>query len=293
MIKELVTNANQIQAKEPSFYCSDWLPIPKNTLTMISAPGGTGKSFLSIQLAIRIIAENPEHRILLWLSEDPLYYTKDRINKIFERIVPHLQDKKEEILNQIDIIGAEQETIYFNIIDEKAPDEIKAIQKERLKKIGDELVVNYNVVVLDPLIAFYRGEENSNSEARAFMNILNRMAQDRLLSIVLIHHHNKMENGGKTRGASAFVDAVRLLYTLNTIKTGDKEIHPTKRLIRIEKDNWGVKQLLNTSEFEREILPYSVKEVTIKKEEEKSNSEEKESDNLLKGLKDDWYKNFK
>ena len=264
MIKELITNANEIQAKEPSFYCEDWLPIPRNTLTMISAPGGTGKSFLSIQLAIRIVSKNPNSKVLLWLSEDPLYYTKDRINKIFERIVPHLQDKKEDILNQIDIVGAEQPTIYFNNLEEK-----------QLKEIGDELVANYNVVILDPLIAFYAGEENSNSEARAFMNILNRMAQDRLLSIVLIHHHNKAENGGRTRGASAFVDAVRLLYTLNTIKTEEKEIHPTKRLIKIEKDNWGVKQLLKVSKFEREILPYSVKEVTIREEEEKSNSEEK------------------
>ena len=254
MIKELITNANEIDAREPSFYCKEWLPIPRNTLTMISAPGGTGKSFLSIQLAIRIITENPNSKVLLWLSEDPLYYTKDRINKIFERIVTHLQDKKEEILANIDIIGAEQQTIYFNELNQK-----------QLKELGDELVTNYNVVVLDPLIAFYSGEENSNSEARAFMNILNRMAQDRLMSIILIHHHNKMENGGRTRGASAFVDAVRLLYTLNTIKTGEKEIHPTKRKIVIEKDNWGVKQLLGVSEFEREILPYSVKEITLNK----------------------------
>ena len=267
MIKELITNANDIQAKEPSFYCAEWLPIPKNTLTMISAPGGTGKSFLSIQLAIRIIAENPSHRVLLWLSEDPLYYTKDRIDKIFNRIVPHLIDKKEEILANIDIIGAEHQTIYFN-----------ALNKDDLEQLGNELVVNYNVVILDPLIAFYGGEENSNSEARAFMNILNRMAQERLLSIVLIHHHNKNNgDGARTRGASAFVDAVRLLYTLNTIKDKEnKEIHPTKRLIKIEKDNWGVRQLLDTSEFEREILPllpYKVKEVNVK--DEKSTDEEK------------------
>jgi len=255
MIKELVTNANKIQEKELSFYCAEWLPIPRNALTMISAPGGTGKSFLSIQLAIRIIAENPNHRVLLWLSEDPLYYTKYRINKIFERIVPHLIDKKEQILNNIDVIGAEKQTIYFN-----------QLSADKLKELGDELVVNYNVVVIDPLIAFYAGEENSNSQARSFMDILKRIAQDRLLSIILIHHHNKNGEGARTRGASAFVDAVRLLYTLNTIKTDNKEIHPTKRLIKIEKDNWGVRQLLNKSEFEREILPYRVKEIEEKKE---------------------------
>lgn len=261
MIKELATNANQIKAKEPSYYCKDWLPIPKNTLTMISAPGGTGKSFLSIQLAIRVIAENPNSRVLLWLSEDPLYYTKNRIDKIFNHIVPQLLDRKEEILNQIDVIGAEKPTIY---IDE--------LSGEELKELGDELVVNYNVVVLDPLIAFYGGEENSNSQVRRFMNILNRIAQDRLLSIVLIHHHAKGENG-KTRGASAFVDSVRLLNTLNVIKIDEKtgEIHPTNRLVKIQKDNWGVRQLLGENEFEREILPYQVKEITVI-EEDKSKS---------------------
>ncbi len=274
-IKELATNANKIEAKEPQFYCKEWLPIPTNSLAMISARGGTGKSFLSIQLAIRIIAENPEHRVLLWLSEDPLYYTKDRINKIFNRITPHLQDKKKEILDNIDIIGADKQTIYFNELEEK-----------KLIELGDELVVNYNVVILDPLIAFYAGEENSNSEARAFMNILNRMAQDRLLSIVLIHHHNKNGEGNRTRGASAFVDAVRLLYTINTIKIEDdkKEIHPTKRKIKIEKDNWGVRQLLGVNEFEREILPYQVKEINMKGNDE---GEKNNQNNLLKGLKND------
>jgi len=268
MIKELATNANDIQAKEPSFYCREWLPIPKNTITMFSAPGGTGKSFLSIQLAIRIIAENPNSKVLLWLSEDPLYYTKDRIDKIFNRITPHLIDKKEEILNNIDIIGAEQPTIYFN-----------ELKENQLTQLGDELVINYNVIILDPLIAFYSGEENSNSEARAFMNILNRMAQDRLLSIVLIHHHNKGSgDGGRTRGASAFVDSVRLLYTINTIRINDKEIHQTKRKIRIEKDNFGVKYVLGrVDEFEREILPYNVREINIKEEESNIKEEETET----------------
>ncbi len=261
MIRELVTKANKIQAKEPTFYCKNWLPIPKNTLSMISAPGGTGKSFLSIQLAIRIIAENPNNRVLLWLSEDPLFYTKDRIDKIFNRILPNLLDKKEEILDRIDIVGTEHPTFYLN---ELAEDE--------LKELGDELVVDYNVVVLDPLITFFSGDENSNSEARKFMNILNRIAQERLLSIVLIHHHAKGE-GGKTRGASAFVDAVRLLYTLNTIKINKKEIHPTNRLIKIEKDNWGVRQLLNKSELEREILPYQVKEIVIEPNKNKNDND--------------------
>ena len=241
---------------------------------MISAPGGTGKSFLSIQLAIRIIAENPSKRVLLWLSEDPLFYTKDRIDKIFNRITPHLQDKKEKILANIDIIGADKPTIYFNELEEKEQIEL-----------GDELVVNYNVIVIDPLIGFYAGEENSNSEARRFMNILNRIAQDRLLSIILIHHHNKNGDGAKTRGASAFVDAVRLLYTLNTfnLKEDENKIHPTKRLLKIEKDNWGVRQVLGVDEFEREILPYNinVKEINIKEEENENNEEKKQIFDLI------------
>ena len=253
MIKELVTKANSIQAKEPQFFCSDWLPIPKNTLTMISAPGGTGKSFLSIQLAIRIIQQllekNNNKKVLLWLSEDPLFLTKDRIEKILKRILRiENENEIEKILEKIDIIGAEQETIYFQNLNDK-----------QMEELGKELVTQYAVVILDPLIAFYDGEENSNSQARKFMNLLNRIAQSRLLSIVLIHHHNKNSEGTKTRGASAFVDAVRLLYSVSTIKNKEtEEIHPTKRSIKIEKDNWGVRMLLNKDEFEREILPYSV-----------------------------------
>ena len=277
MIKELVTNSNGIDAKEPVFYCKDWLPIPRNTTTMISAPGGTGKSFLTIQIAIRIISKNPTHRILIWNSEDPLFYTKSRIDKVFERIMPkEIQAKKEQILNQIDIIGADKDTIYFDKLDE-----------EQLKILGDELVTSYNAVILDPLLEFFGGNENDNGEARAFIKILNKIATHRLLSIILIHHHNKGNSveGTRTRGASAFIDAVRLLYTLNTIKTDENNIHPTQRLIKIEKDNWGVRQLLNKSELELEVLPYNVKEINSNElKEGKSNSK---SINLLKELKND------
>jgi len=260
MIKEKITNSSIIEAREPEFYCKEWLPIPKNTLTMLSASGGSGKSFVSIQLAIQLVSKNPNAKVLLWLSEDPLFIIKNRIDKIFSRILPALQGKKEEILKRIDIIGAEQETIYFN-----------QLSDDKLNLIGDELAI-YNFIVIDPLIAFYAGEENSNSEARKFMNILNKIATDRRLSILLIHHHNKEENS-RTRGASAFVDAVRVLYTISTIKDEEsKIIHPTKRKIKIKKDNWGVRQLLGYDSFTREVLPYVVKEVKATKEEyEKAN----------------------
>ena len=259
MIKELVKKATELEAKEPSFYCKEWLPIPKNAITMISSPSGMGKSFLAIQLAIRSIIENPTNKVLLWLSEDPAFYIKERIDKIFEKIIfPELNCVKEDILKQIDVIAAESETFYIN----DSETDIKTLKKE---------LVEYNIVVFDPLIAFYKGDENNNSEAKHFMNILNEIAKEDSLSIILIHHHNKKEKN-TTRGASAFVDAVRLLYTIEKIGE-DEEINSTKRLIKIEKDNWGVKQLFGISEFEKEILPYhGVKKRGIKS---KAKKEEK------------------
>ena len=108
-------------------------------------------------------------------------------------------------------------------------------------------------IILDPLIAFFGGDENNNSQAREFMNLLTEWADKEDKAILVVHHNNKSTTGG-IRGASAFVDAVRLQYEL--IKEDEKEnANPNKettpmpdnyRKIIIQKDNWGVERILKT-----------------------------------------------
>ena len=114
---------------------------------------------------------------------------------------------------------------------------------------------DFEFIILDPLIAFYGGDENNNSQAREFMNLLTEWADKEDKAILVVHHNNKSTTGG-IRGASAFVDAVRLQYELLTKENIDeKEILPTGyRKIKIKKDNWGVERILNKKEVEIQIF---------------------------------------
>jgi len=217
------------------FYLKNWLPIPKGSITMITAPGGSGKSYLSIQIALRMILENKENRILLWNTEDAVGEMKKRSNKILKYIL-----KNEELdISNIDVIDNSKLPVYFN----------DGNNKEFL-----EYFKKYNLIILDPLISFYSGEENNNSEARRFMNLLNKIAINNNQSIIIVHHHNKKDKEGnsRTRGASAFVDAVRLLYEIQPLKN-----YKTLKKIEIAKDNKGVTFMVKNDNFIIKVLPFN------------------------------------
>jgi replicative DNA helicase len=91
------------------------------------------------------------------------------------------------------------------------------------------------------------------------MNLLTEWADKENKAILVVHHNNKSTTGG-IRGASAFVDAVRLQYELLTNNNNDNkkenaELLPAGyRQIVIQKDNWGVERILGKKELEIQIF---------------------------------------
>jgi hypothetical protein len=63
------------------------------------------------------------------------------------------------------------------------------------------------LVVIDSLVAFMGGDENSATEMRAFMNHLRRLA-DMGATVAVIHHDGKSENSVDYRGSSDFKAAL-------------------------------------------------------------------------------------
>lgn len=246
----------KVEEKRPEFFLENFLPLPKGAITMLSAQGGSGKSFLSIQLAIRLVNQNKNTKALLWLSEDPAWLSKHRA---------------EEILNKIEEVGSDLKDI--DIIDEM-PQHLNFTNYNKYK----ELFTPYDLIVLDPLIAFYGGEENNNTQARLFMNLLNKIARDNIQSFLILHHSTKAskEMESRSRGAGAFVDAVRLSYEIKSVETD-----PNLKEILVIKDNFGVKQIIGEKK-EIIVLPYKIIEevqnnqnIIIMEDEEIETDEEK------------------
>jgi len=238
-----INNINNIEDKEVEFICKDWLPIPIRTVSLVTAPGGTGKSWFILQLALRAIKEEKIKKAFLWLSEDPKEISKNRFNKIFNNVVKF---SDETLKNNIDI--SDSPTIQF-LYDDRRKVEISPLFSHFKVKLQE-----YDLIILDPLIAFYGTDENNNSSARRFMQLFTDWANKENKTIIFIHHSTK--NSTQSRGASAFVDAVRTVYEIDKIRDKEgNEKDTDKRLIKLTKDNYGIGTILNSYCVKRELFP--------------------------------------
>ena len=228
---------SEIKEEQTEYICEDWLPVPRKTVSMIVANGGIGKSWIFIQLGLRHLIKNPNEKVFAWLSEDPKGLSRFRANLISSEIL----NKDINKFSNFMITGSEWET--FHIIEENGSLNSKfELMKAKLE--------DCSIILLDPLIGFYGGNENSNSQARKFMQQFTRWAARENKTILFIHHADKLGKG--SRGASSIVDAVRLVYEIDVIENND-----TQRKFKIRKDNYGVSNLLGSKEFERDVFPNS------------------------------------
>ena len=249
-----IHNIESIEDKEVEFICKDWLPIPIRTVSLVTAPGGTGKSWFVLQLAIRAIKEQTIKKAFLWLSEDPKEISKNRFNKVFDKVM-RIHD--ESIKSKIDI--SDSATIQFLYDDQRR------VEVSPLFTHFKVMMQEYDLIILDPLIAFYGTDENNNSSARRFMQLFTDWANRENKTIIFIHHSTK--NTTQSRGASAFVDAVRTVYELDKIKDKEGNVKESnKRQIKLTKDNYGIGHILKSFSVERELFPPQIKFEELKYE---------------------------
>lgn len=236
-------NHEEIEEKEAEFILKDWLPIPKSTVSLVTAPGGSGKTWTILQIAARYCLSEKNVKAFLWLSEDPISLSKARLNKILEKVIKTSQNGL-----KIDLAG-DATPLLLNIVHNKVT--VDPIWRD-LRKVFDP----YDLIILDPLIAFFGGDENNNGHARFFMQLFTEYAGKTGKTIIFIHHSTKGTAG--SRGAGAIVDAARLHYEVDRVKDKEGKIDASKshmRLIRLAKDNYNAGAILKSNEVDRQIFP--------------------------------------
>ena len=235
---------SSIEAKEADFLGKEWLPFPKKAVSLVTAGGGVGKSFLMLQAAMRMIDEAGV-KVFMWLSEDPIELSRFRFEMIAKKV---LHKDLSHYDGKLDIAGSDSETIHF------LEEERNKLQVSGLFYQFKAMLKKYDVIILDPLIAMFGGDENNNAHAKQFINLFSRWATMENKTIIFIHHGTK--NTAQSRGASAFVDAVRLVYQVEVIKNSEGEqVEDHLRLITLAKDNNGAKKYLGDFQVKRQVFP--------------------------------------
>ena len=190
----------KISFKPMEIINKDYLPLARGVLTLLSGMGGIGKSFIAIQSVARLLKSDKEATALLWMTEDPLRILQTRL-KMFS-----LSDNE---LKRLVVVTT-------------PPEELD----KKLSKFSE-----YTLIVIDPLIYFFDGDdENNNNQAGQFMYKLNEKCKEDDNIILMLHHHSK---SGTTRGASAFSDNSRLVYSLDRNEDGSIGVD-------VKKDNFNV-----------------------------------------------------
>lgn len=250
---------SDVKAEDASFVLENYLPIPKYAVTLLSASGGTGKTRLSLLMADKHIQATGE-MVSLWLTEDYPGQIRSTFNTMVEAGLA-----KADSMNKMMLIVNDPPQLA------KREQGIFKANYEEINKISESLIVkSVRFAIFDPLLAFYGGNENDNSEARVFIQTFATWANKAQITTLIIHHANK---DGASRGATAFHDGVRCRYELDVPRDEDGNIRRDVydkgfRVAKLMKDNWGVRKPLyrltdGEEEITLKIMPPMVKAYNV------------------------------
>lgn len=200
--------------------------------TAIIAPGGVGKSTLSIVDALAIcsgrelIGEKVHETGTVWIhnAEDPL-------EEIELRVAAAMQYHKIQLSSGELILTSGRDLDIRLVLKDPAGGVVRnepAI-KAIIQKISELEIVLW---LIDPLVRMHRASENDNDEMDEVMRVLQHIAEETGCAIGVIHHTRKL-NGAQgagdaesARGASSVISAARFVFTLTTMTKEDAKHFP-------------------------------------------------------------------
>lgn len=187
---------------------------------MLSAPGGSGKTYLLLSMAASIAAGLPvaggiwaapetTGRVVLMAAEDPPEVLHHRLHAFAQ----NLQDEdKAKLIDQLQVHSLSGQVPTIMVSDSReGPRE----EWEWLRAIEDA-AKGARLLVIDPIRRFHGGDENNSNDMTRLVQILEGIASRSGCAIVFSHHTGKNAslNGQgdmqqAARGSSALTDAVR------------------------------------------------------------------------------------
>jgi len=193
---------------------------------ILAAPGGTGKSVFTLQLAL-MLASGRE-----WAKWKPK--RKCRVLVINAEDDIHEQRRRMVAAQTVMGFGAERGQVLLA----DAPESILMSTSDPVKKsliatpLVDQLVqvikhYKIDVVIVDPFAETFDGDENSNGDTKWAMKIWrDKIARPTGAAVYLVHHttkgsEDKAGSADVIRGGGAIVNSARLAATLFVMSKGE------------------------------------------------------------------------
>jgi len=207
--------------------------IPDGTVTLLYADGGTGKSYLKLQLAVaRATAREwigliPEPgRTLVLSTEDDL----DEMWRRLEGMLPFFGARMADLgdIRLVDLVG---ENSVLGLLQKGV------IEPTPMYQSLDEFMADFEpgLVCLDVLADLFSGEENNRPQVTQFVGLLKRLCRKHHCAILLLAQPSVsgMNSGTGTSGSTGWNNSGRSRLYFQRVKTSEGG-EPNKNLRTFE-----------------------------------------------------------
>lgn len=215
--------------------------IPSRTITSLYGDGGTGKSLLSIQLAICLATGSPflgmpvkKHRVFAVYCEDDHDELHRRIDSVLHGVKKDYDDLA--FFEYESWVGSDTVLMDFK--------HGKGALSSRFEQLEQKIsLLRPDVLILDTAADLFGGNENSRTEVRQFIaGCLGRLTKNYNLTIILLAHPSVagLRDGTGTGGNTAWNNSVRSrLYLERAGKDDDAPADNDLRILSSKKANYG------------------------------------------------------
>lgn len=199
----------------------------RSEVSVLSGPGGVGKSGLSLAVAAHGAVGRP--------------FATYHVNKPFRTIVYNLEDSRHEMEARLyatcATYGLDVEEVERNVLLWPGREmRFKLMTRDHVPAIADiqELArlikaEAYDALVLDPLVSLHNEDENDNSAMGEVMDALNALSRLGDIAVLALHHTPKaVRQAGSSdavRGAGNIVNAVRIASTIYAADKDDAALY--------------------------------------------------------------------
>lgn len=215
--------------------------IPGRTVTLLAGDGGTGKSLLSLQLAVAVATDSK------WLDRKvtagPVLYisAEDDVDELHRRLasISKAQDIGLDAMDRVTLCSLAGEDALMAFVDARTGilhasplyDEITR-QAEAVEPV---------LIVLDTLADLFPGNENDRAQARQFVGLLRGLAMQVDCAILLLSHPSLsgLSSGSGMSGSTAWNNSVRSRLYFSRVVSDGYEADTDVRVLRTMKANYG------------------------------------------------------